>query len=181
MKKRNILKTFVIAIAASMMLSSCIGSFALSNKVLRWNKQVGSKFLNELVFVAFWILPVYEVAGVADLLVINSIEFWSGKNPMTASTKVINTENGRYLVKCDGKGYDITEEYSGYSYRIQFKEDDRTWSLLKDNLEYPIMTIVDDSHVKMPTGSGDFIVVETSPAGIIDYQNTLFRESLAMN
>ena len=38
-----------------------------------------SKFVNELVFFAFWILPVYEVSGLADLLVLNSIEFWSGK------------------------------------------------------------------------------------------------------
>lgn len=51
--------------------------FSLTNKLLTWNRQVGSKFVNELVFFALWILPVYEVSGLADLLVLNSIEFWA--------------------------------------------------------------------------------------------------------
>ena len=42
--------------------------------MLEWNDQIGGKFVNELVFIAFWILPVYELSAMADILVINSIE-----------------------------------------------------------------------------------------------------------
>ena len=90
MKKRYLSVALIAILASSMMFTSCIGSFKLTNKVLTWNKQVGSKFVNELVFVAFWILPVYELSGLADLLVLNSIEFWSGENPVQASTKTID-------------------------------------------------------------------------------------------
>ena len=76
--KKRIFSVCAILVAGSLMFSSCIGSFGLSNKVLTWNQQVGSKFVNELVFIGFWILPVYEISLLADLLVINSIEFWSG-------------------------------------------------------------------------------------------------------
>ena len=86
MKKFYLSVALVLALGGSMLFSSCIGQFALTNQVLSWNKQIGSKFVNELVFFAFWVLPVYEVTTVADLLIINSIEFWSGTNPLTALT-----------------------------------------------------------------------------------------------
>ena len=65
----------VLAVVSSLTMSSCIGKFALTNKLLTWNRTIGNKFVNELVFFAFWILPVYEVSALADILVINSIEF----------------------------------------------------------------------------------------------------------
>ncbi len=65
-------------------------------------------------------LPVYEVTSIADLLVINSIEFWSGNNPVSASTKAIDTDNGRYFVDCDGKGYTVTCQATGESFRLDF-------------------------------------------------------------
>ncbi len=105
MRKQSILVSLLLAAVAFLPLQSCIGSFALTNKILSWNNQVGSKFVNELVFFAFWILPVYEVTSVADLLVLNSIEFWSGNNPVEAYTKTVETEHGRYLIACDETGY----------------------------------------------------------------------------
>lgn len=78
MKKTHFTVAAVLSLASCFVFSSCIGQFVLTNKVLTWNDSVGNKFVNELVFVAFWILPVYEVTSIADLLVINSIEFWSG-------------------------------------------------------------------------------------------------------
>lgn len=105
MRKIRISVAAILLAGTSLVFTSCIGSFGLTNKVLSWNRNIGSKFVNELVFLAFWILPVYEVTALADVLVINSIEFWSGSNPLTASTKVVDTDNGRYLIACDGKGY----------------------------------------------------------------------------
>ena len=101
-------------------MTSCMGKFALTRNLYAWNEQVSNKFVNEVLFVAFWILPVYEVCGLADLLVLNSIEFWSGDNPLSASTKTIDTKYGRYLVECDGKGYDITLESTGEKFRLDF-------------------------------------------------------------
>ena len=98
MKKSHFSLAIAIALACTLTFSSCIGSFALTNKVLNWNKQIGSKFVNELVFVAFWILPVYEITGIADVLVINSIEFWSGSNPVSANkTKVIDGKDRHFI------------------------------------------------------------------------------------
>ena len=87
MRKKNLILVTVVALAASMTMQSCIGSFALFNKVKNWNDHVGDKFVNELVFVAMWILPVYELSFAADLFILNSIEFWSGTNPALAQAE----------------------------------------------------------------------------------------------
>ena len=129
MKRKKMIFATALLVAVSISFQSCIGSFSLTNRVIKWNNQVGSKFLNELVFFAFWILPVYEVTAIADVLVINSIEFWSGNNPITASTKVIDTDSGRYMVMCDGKGYTIRNASSGDETRLNFDSEDKTWSI----------------------------------------------------
>lgn len=169
MKKYYLTAGIALTIACSLGLSSCIGSFALTQKVMNWNNQVGNKFVNELVFFAFWILPVYEVTGLADLLVINSIEFWSGNNPLTASTKAVDTEQGRYLIDCDGKGYTVTYAATGEKMRLNFDEEDQTWSYNIDGTDVPFMTFIDSSHVKMIAPDGTMTPVELSETGVLAY------------
>lgn len=170
MKKIKFSVAALLVAGGSMLFSSCIGSFSLTNSVLSWNKEVGHKFVNELVFVAFWILPVYEVTAIADLLVLNSIEFWTGDNPMQASTKVIDTDNGRYLVICDGKGYTVRNETTGEETRMDFDVETATWSVEKDGESYPFMTLVDDSHVRMIAPDGDMRLVDLSREGVYAYR-----------
>lgn len=169
MKKIKLSVAALLIGGGSLLFSSCIGSFSLTNSVINWNKNVGHKFVNELVFVAFWILPVYEVTALADLLVLNSIEFWSGENPVQASTSFIDTEHGRYIVACDETGYTVTHEASGHEFRLEFDSESQTWSLEQEGESYPFMTFVDDAHVKMITPEGDLRVVELSEAGVYAY------------
>ncbi len=171
MKKFKFAVGAVMLAGASLVFTSCIGNFALTNKVLSWNKQVGNKFVNELVFFAFWVLPVYEVTLIADALVLNSIEFWSGSNPMQASVTKIETEQGRYIIDCDGKGYTVTHEKSGESMRLDFIEEDQTWALNDNGTMIPFMTFVDDNHVKMIMPEGEAMLVELSQGGVMAYHN----------
>lgn len=170
MKKRYLSVALIAILASSMMFTSCIGSFKLTNKVLTWNKQVGSKFVNELVFVAFWILPVYELSGLADLLVLNSIEFWSGSNPVQASTKTIDGKHGRYIVKCDKNGYTIKNTADKSVVRFNFDAADNSWSVCNGDKDVKFLKFVDDTHVKMLTPEGDFKTVELSERGVYAYK-----------
>lgn len=171
MKKRYLTASLISLIIGSMTLTGCIGSFRLTGSVLKWNNQIGSKFVNELVFFAFWVLPVYEVTSLADLLVINSIEFWSGRNPLSASTKVIDTDQGKYSIVCDGKGYTVTHIPTGRDYRLDFAEQTQTWSLQYDGHEYPLMTFVDHDTVKMIGPDGQDRIVDLTPEGVLAYEN----------
>ena len=55
-------KTFLVCatLSGSVLFSSCIGSFGLWNSLKDWNQGVSNKFVNELIFLAFHIVPVYE-------------------------------------------------------------------------------------------------------------------------
>lgn len=181
MKKKFFTVAIALTLTGSMMLTSCIGSFALTNRVLSWNNQVGSKFVNELVFFAFWILPVYEISTLADVLVLNSIEFWSGSNPMEASTKTIDTDHGKYLVECDGKGYNITNETSGTTVRLDFDVEEQTWSVNDNGKAVPFMTFVDNKHVRMIAPDGGFTTVELSQEGLYAYQQMTTPRLFALN
>lgn len=171
MKKTYLKVALVLTVVASLGLTSCIGSFSLTNKLLSWNNGVSNKFVNELIFFGFWILPVYEVTCLADLLVLNSIEFWSGSNPVAQGTKVIEGQDGRYLVECDGEGYTITSENDGSIVRLDFDETDRSWSVTADGQTVKLLTFVDDMHVKMLDTNGGYQLVELSEQGVFAYEN----------
>lgn len=171
MKKKYLSVALAATISLSLVSTSCIGSFTLTNKLLSWNQQVGNKFVNELVFFAFWILPVYEVSALADVLVLNSIEFWSGSNPIAKGKSVIDGKDGRYLVDCDGKGYTIKSENDGSIVRLDFDEAEKTWSVTADGNTYQLMTFVDDTHVALPAIGGGMTVVELSQGGFMAYRD----------
>lgn len=87
MRKR--LGAVALAMALAFGVQGCYGKFALTKKLHKWNGTVGNKFVNEAVFLVIGvILPVYGIAALIDGVILNSIEFWSGKNPVTS--KVIS-------------------------------------------------------------------------------------------
>lgn len=169
--RKILLPVCVVALASSMLFTSCIGSFKLTNKVLSWNHQIGNKFVNRLVFVGLWILPVYEISAIADALIINSIEFWSGTNPIEAGTKTVTSDNERYLVAWDNTGYKITNETTGEETRFNFDADTNSWALATPEGDITILTFIDDTHVKVPTLDGSSTIVELSDNGVLAYKD----------
>ena len=67
--------------------SGCYGPFKLTKKLHAWNGQVGEKWANEFVFLVLIWVPVYGLATLGDALIFNSIEFWTGENPIDKSAK----------------------------------------------------------------------------------------------
>lgn len=168
----------VLVTVSALMLPSCIGKFALTKKMLAWNNTVGSKFVNELVFFAFWILPVYEVSALADLLVINSIEFWSGNNPIDTAPRTVKTDAGTVTVTPDSKGYTVTTAETGETVRLDYDNDTRTWSVVTAGGDvHELLTFVDDSHVALPGPGGTRTVVTLDDSGLLAYQAVAMAEA----
>lgn len=173
---KKIVRTVLVAAVCFGMvsMSSCIGSFTLTNRVLGWNNHVGNKFINELVFIGFLILPVYEVCSLADILVLNSIEFWSGNNIMAKGEKTIEGNDGKYLVRCDGKGYDIISYNDGSKTRLDFDAETQSWNYTFGEQTVTLFRFVDDEHIQMPVNGGnDWQTVELSQAGLYAYQQAV--------
>jgi hypothetical protein len=84
--------TFRSAVAIAVLLlfgqstAACWGKFNLTRKLWGFNNGVSdSKWLKWLLFLGLTIIPIYAISAIADALVLNSIEFWSGQNPVTAN------------------------------------------------------------------------------------------------
>ena len=71
--------------AGMIVLSGCYGKNACFNKLHDWNGTLGDKWINSIVhFILFW-LPVYGIClFLVDGLVLNTIEFWTGSNPLAS-------------------------------------------------------------------------------------------------
>lgn len=78
----------VLLVAFTLPQTGCIGSFRLTDKVFQWNRKVGPLVVQEILFLAFVILPVYEITVFIDAFVLNLIEAITGNNPISAADPV---------------------------------------------------------------------------------------------
>jgi len=96
--------------------TGCFGSFAAFEKLKKWNGKVtNNKFINWLIFLVLCAVPVYELFFAADVLVLNSLEFWTGKNPVALgdtyhetdangnSVTAVKMEDGSLYMRLDAK------------------------------------------------------------------------------
>ncbi len=82
--------------AVAVSLSGCVGSNAVTGYVMGFNlKAVDNRYarggLNMLL------APVYGVAIAADYIVFNSLEFWTGKNPLNGKPHIFDTKMDTYI------------------------------------------------------------------------------------
>ncbi len=93
-------KKFLLSLMPALFVaaSGCYGPFALTKKLHKWNAGIGqqmaqnasnkkqkkqeTRWATEGVFLAFVILPVYDAAILADAVVLNSMQFWTGRPPL---------------------------------------------------------------------------------------------------
>lgn len=172
MKKKSLTLLVATTLASSVLFSSCIGSFGLTNKLLDWNRNIDSKFVNELVFIAFWIVPVYEISALADVLVLNSIEFWSGSNPVAdaGSVKTIEGKDGIYTVETKKDGYHIQKEGEEKAIDLVFNETDKSWSVEADGEATKLLKFTDNDEVVMYLPDGKEMNVELNQAGVLAFR-----------
>ena len=119
MRLATLRRRAVFAVVAAGLLTStgCIGSFSLSRKVYNWNKGVSpDKFVQEIVFLGMLVVPVYEIALLADGIFANTVEFWTGSNPV-ANARTVRPD-GTTLIQhgettAEGKTLTIEEVKAG--------------------------------------------------------------------
>lgn len=71
--------------AGMIVLTGCYGSNACFEKLHKWNGTLGDKWINSIVHFFLMIFGVYAICfGLVDGLVLNTIEFWTGSNPLAA-------------------------------------------------------------------------------------------------
>ncbi len=74
-----------LLLAAVIGAQGCYGPFELTKKLHSWNGSLGNKWVVEGVFLVCSWLPVYSIAVLVDAVVLNSVEFWTGKSMLKSS------------------------------------------------------------------------------------------------
>ena len=177
--KKITVNTIIALALGSMCLSSCIGSFSLTNNVLNWNKRAtDNKFINELIFLV--ISPAYAVCSVADLFVLNTIEFWTGSNPMAHNVgKTID------VMGQDGKYYAVTYLKNGYEVKAptgeitSFLYDKNTdsWSQVVDGKTVEMFRFNHDGTIKVNV-NGKSMDVALDESGVYEVASAAGKSML---
>ncbi|HHE37274.1 MAG TPA: DUF3332 family protein [Candidatus Cloacimonetes bacterium] len=144
----KLVSMLVVTVMLLSIISGCFGSFNLTRKLYKWNEDVGDKWTNTAVLWVFMIIPVYEVCGFIDFAILNTVEFWTGENPleMTHSDKEIKTieVNGKiYNVITTMNRYNIklvNTEDAGKSISLVFKPETKTWEMITED---DVITVVE--------------------------------------
>ena len=136
--KKISLKVAVCLLAGNFLLSSCfVGQYGLWNKYINWqNHMTDSKWVNAVV--GFVLVPIVgSVCSLVDVVVLNTVEFWSGNNPVQANvgkTQQVMGQDGRYYaVKTLKNGYEITAPDGVVTHFIHNAEND-SWSMEQNGM-----------------------------------------------
>lgn len=160
-------KSVTMCLAMALLMSSCIGSFGLTNKLKNWNDGLGGKFVNEAVFLVLHIVPVYEIAILADALVLNSIEFWSGGSALgkAGDTKIVKNGNGEDItVTTLENGYNLSN--GDVSMNLVFDEADNSWAMEYNNQVNKLIKFTDDDKAELYLLNGGTMDVTLDEEGI---------------
>jgi hypothetical protein len=73
------------------MSTACLGTSGLSGNLKEFNLEVvENRYGRETIFFVLNAVWVYRICTVLDLLIFNSIEFWSGTNPLNGKSPLVD-------------------------------------------------------------------------------------------
>jgi len=85
------IKKAIAGLLLASSLTGCMGHNALTAKALKFNLSTAEgRWGREGLFVGMMIIPVYPIFKLLDLLLFNSIEFWSGSNPLNGRSALVD-------------------------------------------------------------------------------------------
>jgi hypothetical protein len=128
-KGKTLIQRIVAAIVVGSFLTvttACYGPFNLTRNVYQWNSnikggsEVNEKWMKEFVFFGMIIIPVYMFSALLDAFIFNSIQFWSGSNPVKANnaggdgaTRVVRLGGLTVTMVENDRGTAVTYERNG--------------------------------------------------------------------
>jgi hypothetical protein len=157
-------------------VSGCFGSFALVRKVYGINESISeNKFIRWAVFLGFSIIPVYAISGAVDALVLNSLEFWTGNNPLGGgggggkaaaprSIKVSDTETLK--LSRDGDVMRVEVEREGQEPQVRYFEPLEDGMVVRDEAGALLVRVQErtDGSVEVSDASGSTVTVHSREA-----------------
>ena len=157
--RKTVVSLLIIAMVSQ--TAACFGGFELSRSIWGWNKTVsGNKVVQWLVFLGLTIIPVYEIGVLIDVFILNSLEFWTGSNPMAQKGEPVN----RTVVLEDGTILNYTRS----------SQDQMTVEVISATGVRELRFQVESDGMRLLDSTGDVIAEtrETSDGAVVVTMNT---------
>ena len=124
-------------------LAGCFGHNGLVDRVLDFNlRSTENRWGREALFVGMWIVPVYPICTVIDIFALNSIEFWTGENPMNGRRAVVDVPRSE-IEKLGLEAAQVAQlerlDEARAALHVQFENGDRvTFDVLRNGDRYVV-------------------------------------------
>lgn len=168
MKKfRTALILSLLSIFLMVSMFGCYGNFALTRKLYQWNGNFGDKYVNNLIFwILLWI-PVYSAATTIDFVVLNTIEFWTGTNPMAMGDgeqviKYAQNDGKTFKIMIEKNSIEIEEiigANTGEKVELKYNTDNQSWYMVTAEQNIKIAT-VDGNQMNLIYPSGNTMTID---------------------
>jgi len=166
------IKVGALLLVSSMVLSSCIGSFALFNKYEEWQcSMTSNKYVNGIVGLILQPI-VAPVCCVVDALVLNTIEFWTDQNPLAVNQQVMGADGRLYAVRSTKKGYKVTAP-NGEVTQFIYNAKKNAWSVKKGDLSLELFQFNNDGTITVNLQNGETMTVGNNEAGMQQVQQAV--------
>jgi len=137
------------AVLSMNVLAGCHGSYTLFHKVLKWNGTIGDKWVRSVVHFLMWLVPVYGICFFVDLVGLNTIEFWTGSNPLAMNPgdkeqQVVAYNNDLYRITATKNRFDvirITGQKAGEAVALVYHDDLNTWNVESEGTDKVVARI----------------------------------------
>jgi hypothetical protein len=158
------LATLAVLAATS---AGCYGQFALTRKLYDWNgRATGNQFANSAIMWVMLIVPVYPIAGLADIVVFNTIEAFTGDNPIAATDGagriVLHHQGHEYRYRREGEA--VVVERDGMRALRYFRHGEHV--VVEDAGGRVVRTLAAPAEARTPTG-GTRHLGTAGPAGTL--------------
>ena len=176
--KKISLSAACVLLAGSFLCSSCIGSFSLFNKYEKWQcNMTSNKYVNGIV--GFILQPI--VGGIClfvDSVVLNTIEFWTGSNPMAAGqVNTVMGQDGRYYaIKTLKNGYEVKSPTGEKTLFIHNDQND-SWSMTQNGITKEIIRFNADGTIQATLQNGEKLAVSNDEAGLMQVREAVYNEN----
>ncbi len=156
-----------MVLAASLLTSSCIGSFSLLNGYEKWQcNMTSSKLVNGIVGLILQPI-VAPICFTVDAIVLNTIEFWTGNNLLaeTGTRKVLGSDGRYYTVTTTQEGYQIADADGAVTVLTHDAATD-SWSMTRDGETRQLIQFNADGTILAFLRSGKTLNVTRDQAGL---------------
>jgi len=150
----------------------CYGNFVLFNKINKWNGSLGNKWINTIVYWVLWIIPVYPISWVIDGLILHTIEFWTGSNPLAMNegereVQIVNKDGVNYEITATKNRFDVLVldgEKEGKLTSLVFNDNTMIWSVESGNEKIELAKIDSENqgriHFLIPGMEGKVVYID---------------------